>query len=486
MSIISDMKLTTDFIVIGSGIAGLNAAITLADFGKVTIITKKNIADSSTNIAQGGIAAVTQKGDSISSHEKDTMAAGVFYNNKKAVRFLVKNGKTAIDRLITIGVPFENKTTLEAAHSYPRIHHATDITGHEIEKALVKKISENNNITVSENSYANDLIVKNNTCFGVQMLKGKKIYELFGKCVVLATGGAGQLYLYTTNPSVVTGDGIALAHRGGAKLSDLEFVQFHPTALQEKESPLFLLSEALRGEGAHLIDAKGNQFINELAPRDVVARAIFEKQKKGKVFLDIRHLGKKFIMQRFPNIYQKLKTKGYDLAVDLVPITPAAHFLCGGVVTDTYGHTSVKNLFAYGEVACTGVHGANRLASNSLLEGMVFSSQIKKCIKRMPKKIKTIQTKIPLYVNQTSNHATIKKHIQKLMWQYVGIERAQNGLTLAIQEITKLSKEIQNEAKKGINEKLLEIQNMIETSILIAIAAKNRKKSLGAHFITNN
>ncbi len=463
------MRLTTDFIVIGSGIAGLHTAITLADFGYVTIITKKGISDSSTNRAQGGIAAVTNTKDSISSHEKDTMAAGAFHNNKRAVQFLVKNGKTAIDQLISIGVPFEKKSTLEAAHSFPRILHATDITGHEIEKALVKKIQKNKQITILEHTYAVDLIVKNNICYGIVMLKNKSISTLFSRCVVLATGGVGQLYSYTTNPSVVTGDGIAIAYRAGAKLADLEFVQFHPTALKEKKSPLFLLSEALRGEGAILVDAKGNRFINELAPRDVVARAIFERKE---VYLDIRHKGKLFLTKRFPTIYQTLKTKGYYLAQDLVPITPAAHFLCGGITTDLYGQTSIRNLFAYGEVARTGVHGANRLASNSLLEGMVFSNQIKQCIKMLPKEPQIVDIKKPVYQKNKLNN-NYKKQVQEIMWQYVGIERSQKGLAFALKKLKKLEAEIYD----------LEEKNMIQVAILIATSAIKRKHSLGTHFL---
>lgn len=477
------MKLKKDFIVVGSGIAGLNAALTIADYGNVTIITKKTITDSSTNIAQGGVAAVTHKEDSISSHETDTMTAGAFYNNKRAVQFLVKNGKNAIDQLIKIGVCFEKKTTLEAAHSFPRILHATDITGHEIEKALVKKVLKTKNITVLENTYATDLIVKNNTCFGVQILKDQAIYDLFGRCVILATGGTGQLYLNTTNPDVVTGDGIAMTHRAGAKLLDLEFVQFHPTALKEKGSPLFLLSEALRGEGAYLVDKKGNRFIKELAPRDVVARAIFAKQKEGTVYLDIRHKGKEFLTKRFPTIYQTLKTKGYDLAQDLVPITPAAHFLCGGITTDLNGQTSIKNLFAYGEIACTSVHGANRLASNSLLEGVVFSSQIKHCIKDLPKESIVITTNKIIYAS-TKIKNDYKKQIQEIMWQLVGVERSKKGLLSAIKQLSAIKKTIDTLTKKGINEKLLEAKNMAQSGLLIAQAASKRKTSLGTHYIT--
>lgn len=467
------MKLTKDFIVVGSGIAGLNAALTLADFGKVTIITKKNIADSSTNIAQGGVAAVTNKNDSVTSHIADTMLAGGQHNKKSAVEFLAKHGGLAIKRLVNMGVNFDDKTTLEAAHSYPRIHHATDITGHEIEKSLVKAVLKNKNIFPLENTYAVNLIVKNNTCYGITIINDKKIKPIFARAVVLATGGAGQLYKWTTNPSVVTGDGIAMAHRAGAKTKDLEFMQFHPTALQENSSPLFLLSEALRGEGAKLVDKSGKTFVDELAPRDVVARAIFTQQKKGNVYLDIRYKGKEFLQKRFPTIYQTLKTKGYDLATDIIPVTPAAHFLCGGIITDLYGKTSIKNLFAFGEVACTGVHGANRLASNSLLEGIVFSNQITKCIDDLPKIPKVIPINTPIYKNGQAT--SYKTQIQNIMWKYVGIKRSHKGLSSALAKLKRLEKKIDS----------LEEKNMAQVSILITKAALKRKKSLGTHFIIN-
>ncbi|QQG40521.1 MAG: L-aspartate oxidase [Candidatus Levyibacteriota bacterium] len=476
------MRLTTDFIVIGSGIAGLNAALTLANFGNVTIITKQAIEDSSTNIAQGGVAAVTNPKDTIFSHINDTLKAGSFHNKKSAVSFLVKHGKTAIIKLADFGVNFDKKTTLEAAHSFPRIHHATDITGHEIEKALVAAVLKNPNISVWKHTYAIDLIAKNNICFGVTALKDKKIIQIFSRAVVLATGGAGQLYSYTTNPSVVTGDGIAISHRAGAKTKDLEFVQFHPTALKGKTSPLFLLSEALRGEGAYLLDIYGKRFINELAPRDVVARAIFKKQKEGNVYLDIRHKGKQFLIKRFPNIYKQLQKRGFDLAKDIIPVTPAAHFLCGGIVTDLYGKTSVKNLFAYGEVTCTGVHGANRLASNSLLEGIVFSNQIAKCIKKLPKKIIQIKEYIPQYQEKLPEKM-YRKQVQKIMWNYVGIIRSPKGVYSALKELKKLESEANALVKNGVNEQILEAQNITQVAILITQAAQKRKKSLGAHFV---
>lgn len=476
------MKYSTDFIVIGSGIAGLNAALTLSKHGKVLIITKKKINDAATKLAQGGIAAVTDKKDKRTLHEQDTMKAGVFHNNKIAVRFLVEQGKNAIEQLMQIGVKFDKKATLEAAHSFPRIHHATDITGHEIEKALVKKVLQTKNISILEYAFAIDIIAKDHICFGVQVIKNKKITSIFGRCVVLATGGAGQLYKWTTNPPVSTGDGIAIGNRAGAKLTDLEFVQFHPTALKENSPSLFLLSEALRGEGAVLVDKEGKRFINELAARDIVARAIFAKQKEGQIYLDIRHKGKEFIVKRFPNIDKALKKRNFDLSRDLIPVTPAAHFLCGGIKTDLYGRTSVKNLFAYGEVAATGVHGANRLASNSLLEGMVFSSQIELCINNLPKKITQIKSKIPQYQEKTPKN-NFRKQIQEIMWNYVGIVRSQTGLRLAIKKLKKLDKEIIKITKKSINKELTETKNMIKTALLITQAAKRRKTSLGTHYI---
>lgn len=479
------MNVKKDFVVIGSGIAGLNAALTLVPFGKVLIITKKKITDSSTNFAQGGIAAVTDKKDKLSSHEQDTMKAGVFHNNKKAVQFLVRHGRAVIRQLVTAGVNFEKKATLEAAHSFPRIHHATDFTGREIEIALVQAARSNSKIEIWEHTLATDFIILDNRCFGVQAIRDKKIVSIFSRIVVLATGGIGQVYKWTTNPVVATGDGIAMSYRAGVKLSDLEFVQFHPTALKEKISPLFLLSESLRGEGAHLVDTHGDRFVDELSSRDVVARAIFEKQKKGNVCLDIRHKEKVFLKKRFLNIYRNLKEKGFDLAKNLVPVTPAQHFLCGGIKTDLYGRSSVKNIFAYGEVAATGVHGANRLASNSLLEGMVFSSQIKYCIKEFPKQPQVFAVGAPTYVKKKLKNY-LKKKVQEIMWNYVGIERSERGLRFAVNKLKKLEKEIDKQTAKGINEELLETKNIIQTALLIAQAALKRKASLGAHYIVSN
>jgi len=483
-----------DFVVIGSGIAGLNTALNLSQFGKVLIITKGKLSASSTFFAQGGIAAVFFEDDSINSHIGDTLAAGYYHNKKQAVEILAKGGSKAVEKLITLGVPFDKSiegkylSSYEAAHSYPRVLHATDFTGKEIEKTLSKNVLKNKNIEVWENTVAINLITKNNKCFGVKALKQKNIINIFSKTTVMATGGVGQLYKWTTNPVVATGDGIAIAQRAGAKLSDLEFMQIHPTAFKEVASPLLLLSEALRGEGAILLNNKKEKFMNkyhklaDLAPRDVVARAIFAEQKNGEVYLNMRHKPKEFLVKRFPNIYKKLKIRGFDLALDLVPVTPAAHFMCGGIKTDIYGRTSIKNLFAYGEVAATGVHGANRLASNSLLEGMVFSEQIKKIISEFPKNAVIVKDNNNVrYTSKRINFLKEKNEIKETMWNYVGLVRNPKGLETALSKLINLQTHL--EKIKNINEDILEIKNMLETAILITQFAKKRKKSLGAHFI---
>lgn len=502
-SIKAIMQNKFDFIVIGSGIAGLNSALALAPYGKVLIVTKKSVNASSTFFAQGGIAAVTKKDDSLDAHVDDTLKAGYHHNKKHAVDFLVKSGANAVDRLIEYGVPFDKQdgdyvTSFEAAHSYPRILHATDFTGQEIQKSLVSHVLTNPNIEIWKNTSAIDLIINKKTCYGVQVLKQNKVINLSSRCVVLATGGAGQLYKWTTNPSVATGDGIAIAKRAGAKLSDMEFIQFHPTALKGKTSQLFLLSEALRGEGAYLVDENGTRFMKdihpllELAPRDVVARAIFDKQKTGEVYLDFRHKSKTFLLKRFPKISAELIKQGFDLSTDLIPVTPAAHFVCGGVVTDMHGRTSIKNLFAYGEVAATGVHGANRLASNSLLEAVVFSNQIQECIDELPS-LNVIARSAAAWRspnglgrfsrndNKKTNHMI--KQIRKIMWEYVGITRSSTGLAQAMKQFTILQTEL--EKIKGINPSILQARNMLTVAVEITSAASRRQSSLGTHSFIN-
>lgn len=365
------MKEKYQYIIVGSGLAGLTCALTLEKSGSVLLISKSKVIDCATNLAQGGIAAVISPEDNFTSHIQDTLIAGAFHNQKKTVEILVNEGPEAIRWLQQQGVVFDKNPGLEAAHSYRRVMRISDFSGREIEKTLVEKIKQSKNIKIVEDCLVTDLLVKNRKCIGVKTDK-----EIFGKYVILATGGLGQIFAYTTNPKVATGDGLAMAYRAGCKVVDLEFIQFHPTALKDNSSPLFLLSESLRGEGAYLVNEKGERFISELAPRDILARAIVKEQGNGEVYLDIRHRGEKFIKKRFPNIYHELKRRGFNLVKEKIPITPAAHYSCGGIKVDSYGRTNIANLFAFGEVACTGVHGANRLASNSLLEAVVFPRRL--------------------------------------------------------------------------------------------------------------
>jgi L-aspartate oxidase len=549
-----------DFIIVGSGLAGLTSALVLKDFGKVLLVTKGKLVDCATDLAQGGIAAAVDKGDSFESHIKDTLIAGAYHNDREAVEYLVKNAPKAIDWLVSQGVKFDSENgrflqTREAAHSFPRVLHNGDFTGREIEKVLVKRVLESDKITVWENCFVSDLIIDKKICLGIRchcegvpsgtpeaipsgnsefqrfhrerdrhapITSGIVMTEVFSKYTILATGGLGQLYQWTTNPVVATGDGIALAYRVGAKISDMEFIQFHPTALKYGKSPLFLLSEALRGEGGHLVklktkslklkaDKDGERFMKdydsrmELAPRDIVARAIYHEQQKGfDVYLDIRYKGEAFLKKRFPNIHKKLQSYGLNLARDLIPVTPAAHYSCGGVKTDLYGRTSVKNLFAFGEVACTGVHGANRLASNSLLEAVVFPLRLRvQMSSRVPMKSgrgdPLIQQNNVLLTDLYTDHQgiasspstslrtprnDIKTQLQKLMWGKAGIVRVRQGLLEAQEKIVKWEKEMNG--FKETNRKISETKNMLLVAKLIVESSLKRKKSLGSHFIVKN
>ncbi len=487
------MKNNFDYIVVGSGIAGLTTALTLSSSGSVAIFTKRNPSDSSTNLAQGGMAAMLGKGDRVEWHFEDTLKAGDFHNKKSAVSLLVKNSLEAHDWLKKQGVLFDTKPSLEAGHRISRIFHTTDFTGQDIEKTLLKKVSENEKINIFKDSLAVDLIIENGVCKGIHILnKENKIIPFFSKAVVLATGGSGQVYQWTTNPAVATGDGIAIAVRAGAKVSDLEFVQFHPTAFKNKTSPLFLLSERLRGEGAKLVDENGKQFVNELLPRDVVARAVFNKQKTLEVYLTMAHLEKKDIMMKLPNIYKKLKEQGYDLTKDRVPITPAAHYQCGGITTDLDGKTSIKDLFAVGEVAATGVHGANRLASNSLLEAVVFGKRIGEYIKKNPNdklqntdELKNLNNKTKESINKKEEKylKKIKLNIKKVMWEKVGIIRKRGELSDALKIFKGYKKQLKELKTRKVSFDLIEINNLTEVAITITEAALNRSKSLGAHYI---
>ena len=469
----------TDFLILGSGIAGLSLALKLANLGKVTILTKKGITSGSTGLAQGGIAGVRNFAeDSAQNHFDDTLKAGAYHNNSEAVHLLVEQGERALKDLEAWGVKFDFSLHREGGHTYARIFHIADETGRVVQEILADEIGKNVNITVVENAFAVDLLVKDDAVHGVSFFIAGENVSCLARITILATGGAGQIYAKTTNPRVITGDGIAMAARAGAVLKDMEFVQFHPTALDRPRDPLFLLSEALRGAGAKIVNDAGVQFVDEMAPRDIVARAIFAEQKAGKkVFLDFRHEKEAILQKKFPMIFENLLSFGLNLAHDLIPIAPAAHFFCGGVMTDLVGKTSVPNLFAVGEVACTGVHGANRLASNSLLEGVVFADQIFSYINTREKEI--FAAKLPEEIAFPAAHfhpeekgdLEIRQKIQELMQRYVGVVRRPSELDMALSELEKLQ-------PQGT-----ETQNLLLVAKSVTAAALARKESLGCHFI---
>src|SRR3954447_1442669 len=381
-------RVRTRFLVVGSGVAGLHTAWRASQHGDVLLLTKRSLFDSATAYAQGGIAAALGAGDSPTLHRQDTLAAGAALCDAAAVQVLVEEGPARVRELQTAGAAFDLdpkgrlKLGREAAHSKNRIVHAHgDQTGAEVARTLVARVRETKRIRVLEKARVLDLIMRRGTCIGVRASIAGKATEIITDATVLATGGCGQVYRYTTNPVVATGDGFAIAHRAGAVLADMEFVQFHPTALDTPENPLALISEAVRGEGAVLVNAAGERFmvkrhrLAELAPRDVVARAIFREQRHGRVHLDARKLGSGFT-KRFPGIFAICQARGIDPRRDLIPVTPAAHYMMGGIVTDLCGRSTLNRLYGVGEVARTGVHGANRLASNSLLEGLVFAERV--------------------------------------------------------------------------------------------------------------
>lgn len=486
----------TNFLIIGSGISGLNFALNAAKKGEVTIITKKKLVDSNTNFAQGGIAAVLDKTDDIEKHIKDTLRAGSNHNNKRSVRFMVENSTQAIFHLIDLGVKFEKekgelKLTKEGGHNHRRIAYVGDYTGKEIEHIMVKRVKEHPNITILENTFAIDLIVKKNRCHGVTAIRRNRSTVILADQTIIATGGVGEIFKHTTNPKIATGDGIAMGIRAGLKTKDIEFIQFHPTAFDKNISPKFLISETVRGEGAKFINSKGENFmakkhpLKDLAPRDIVSQEIYKQLKNGKVYLDISHKDKTYLKKRFPQIYEKLNEYGYKMEKDLIPITPAAHYICGGIQTNIEGQTKIKNLFAFGEVAYTGVHGANRLASNSLLEALVFSNQVaeKLKIKKTHKEINISKIKLnkPTKI-QTKLVRKFKYEIKNTMWEYAGISR--NKAEIKEIAIPKMEKIIKSLKKESINnQEYFETINMALVGLEILKAAHKRNKSIGCHLL---
>ncbi len=517
------MEFRTDFLIVGSGIAGLSLALKLSQLGRVTVITKKGRAETSTNLAQGGIACVLAPDDSFDLHEMDTLRAGDGLCHEDVVRLVVSQGPARIKELQDLGVEFSRSPTdptsldlgQEGGHSRRRIVHVGDFTGRNIQQILVQRVLDDPRIKILEDHIAVDLItqckilrekpgkLEEERCLGAYVLDvaAGVVHTFLSTVTILATGGAGKVYLYTSNPDVSTGDGIAMAYRAGVRIANPEFVQFHPTCLYHHKAKNFLISEALRGEGAKLLDHEGKAFMEkydplrkELACRDVVARAIdIELKKSGKdcVYLDISHRPKDFIKKRFPNIYRTCLSFGIDITEEPIPVVPAAHYMCGGVVTDHFGHTDLTALFAVGETACTGLHGANRLASNSLLEGLVMAHQAFLKISEIYSDLKALP-RIPVPPWDTGGavdleEAVLVSHnwdvIRRLMWNYVGIVRGEKRLKLASQRLVPILDEInQHYWDYILTRDFVELRNLAQVAELIIIAANRRKESRGGHF----
>lgn len=505
----SDSERETDYLVIGSGIAGLYFALEAASHGSVTIVTKKRPSDSNTAWAQGGIAAVLGDDDTLQDHVDDTLRVGEGLCNRKIVEGVVEEGPAHVRKLAQLGVDFargENGNFdlgREGGHNKRRVAHYQDATGFAISQALLAAVAKHPNITLLDNHIAVDLLSMakyggEEACFGAYVLDREKgsIVAIVARATILASGGAGKVYIYTSNPDVATGDGMAMAYRIGAQVSNMEFVQFHPTVLYHPHAKSFLISETLRGEGGKLRLAGGSEFMDDyhplssLGPRDVVARAIDNELKRSgadSVFLDMTHLDADFVRNRFPTIAERCKALGIDIAVDPIPVVPAAHYQCGGVVCDANGQSTVKNLFAIGETSSTGLHGACRLASNSLLEGVVFGARAAKAV-RHTELIRPSQVAPWRSGNATdSNDAIVValnwEEVRRFMWSYVGIVRSDKRLERARRRISLLREEIgEYYWDFKINSDIIELRNLALVAHLIIDSARKRKESRGLHY----
>jgi L-aspartate oxidase len=502
-----------DVLIIGSGLAGLTMALQVADTKTVCLVSKRTVTDSASSWAQGGIAAVLDKNDTIEEHVQDTLVAGAGLCDETITRMVATNARAAIDWLINQGVEFTRENdnsgyhlTREGGHSQRRIIHVADATGQAVQKTLAQKVREHKNITILENHIAVDLLTtkkinKNtdkNHCLGAYVLDNhtEKVMTIAAQNTVLAAGGAGKVYLYTTNPDVSTGDGMAMAWRAGCRVSNMEFIQFHPTCLYHPHAKSFLISEVLRGEGGILKLPDGSQFMAEhddrleLAPRDVVARAIdFEMKKRGLdcVYLDITHKPLAFIQEHFPNIYARCLELGIDISKQQIPVVPAAHYSCGGVMVDDTGATDIANLYAIGETACTGLHGANRLASNSLLECLVFGRAAAQAILHAPSQaLPTLPQWDESRVTDADEEVLITHtwdELRRFMWNYVGIVRTTKRLSRALHRIHMLRDEVHEfYTNFRISNDLIELRNLLQVAELIVECAIARHESRGLHY----